>query len=333
MLSRRRRLFQRAAPAAAVVAVTCLLAHPPVRVVAAAQSDLDAFMQQVLAHRDDNWKKLQQYILDEHEAIELRGPTHTPLWGERRDYTWYLRDGFFVRSPVRFNGVAIGDAERRKYEDNYFRRAQERDRRAAGGLSSAVGSAAPAPDEPAVDSLDSLIRQTRQPEFISSANFLRFKFDEGHYALVGPETLDGRQVLRIEYYPTLLFSDQRNRSSGGGRGRGRQPQPDEDAQLRVLMNKAALVTLWVDQSSQQISKFTFDNITPNFVPSNWLGQITDAHASMTMGQPFPGVWLPHGLEMRITLTLALGDIDLRYSLDYTDYRAAETHSTLVPDPR
>ena len=36
-------------------------------VAAAAESDLDAFMQQVLAHRDDNWKKLQQYILDERE--------------------------------------------------------------------------------------------------------------------------------------------------------------------------------------------------------------------------------------------------------------------------
>ena len=315
----------------------CLLAHPPIRAMAAAQSDLDAFMQQVLAHRDDNWKKLQQYILDEHEGIELRGPAHIALWGERRDYTWYIRDGFFVRSPVRFNGVAIGEAERRKYEDDYFRRAQERDRRAArgagpGGPGGTVATDAPPPDGPAVDSLDSLITQTRQPEFISSAYFLRFRFDEGHYALVGPETLDGRQVLRIEYYPTKLFSEQQNRSSGRG-GRGRQRQPDEDEQLRVLMNKAALVTLWVDQPSQQIIKYTLDNITPNFVPSNWLGQITDAHASMTMGQPFPGVWLPHGLEMRITLTLALGDIDLRYSLDYTDYRAAETHSTLVPDPR
>ncbi len=278
-------------------------------------------MQQVLAHRDDSWKKLQQYILDEHEGIELRGPTRTPLWGERRDYTWYIRDGFFVRSPVKFNGVAIGDAERRKYEDDYFRRAQERDRRAA-------------PDGPALDSLDSLIRQTRQPEFISSAYFLRFKFDQGHYALVGPETLDGRRVLRIEYYPTMLFTDQQNRSGRGrGRGRGRRNQPDEDEQLRVLMNKAALVTLWIDQPSQQIVKFTFDNITPNVLPANWLGQITDAHASMTMGQPFPGVWLPRGLEMRLTVTLALGDVDLRYSLDYTDYRAAETHSTLVPDAR
>ncbi len=177
-------------------------------------------------------------------------------------------------------------------------------------------------------SIDSLIQQTRQPEFISSAYFLRFKFDEGHYALVGPEALDGRNVLRIEYYPTMLFSAERPSSM-----RGRQSRPEEDAQLRVLMNKAALVTLWVDQASQQIVKFTFDNITPNFLPANWLGRITDAHASMTMGQPLPGVWLPHGLEMKITLTLALGDIDLRYTLDYTDYRAAETHSTLVPNSR
>ncbi len=118
------------------------MAHPAVRVAAAAQSDLDAFMQQVLAHRDDNWKKLQQYILDEHEGIELRGPTHAPLWGEHRDYTWYLRDGFFVRSPVKFNGVAIGEAERRKYEDDYFRRAQARDRRAARGAGPVGGDAA-----------------------------------------------------------------------------------------------------------------------------------------------------------------------------------------------
>ena len=56
-----------------------------------AQTDLDAFMRQVLAKRDENWKKLQQYILDEHESIDLRGPTRLPMWGDRRDYTWYIR--------------------------------------------------------------------------------------------------------------------------------------------------------------------------------------------------------------------------------------------------
>ena len=62
-----------------------------------------------LARRDENWKKLQQYILDEREQVEVRGPAHISLWGERRDYTWYIRDGFFVRSPVKVNGVAIGE--------------------------------------------------------------------------------------------------------------------------------------------------------------------------------------------------------------------------------
>ena len=41
---------------------------------ASAQSDLDAFMQRVLARRDDNWKKLQQFILDEREDDRAAGP-------------------------------------------------------------------------------------------------------------------------------------------------------------------------------------------------------------------------------------------------------------------
>src|SRR5262245_37753401 len=53
----------------------------------AQETDLDQFMRRVLARRDDNWKKLQQYILDEREQIELRSNTRRPLWGERRDYT------------------------------------------------------------------------------------------------------------------------------------------------------------------------------------------------------------------------------------------------------
>src|SRR2546426_11162768 len=86
-----------------------------------AQTDLDALMRQVLASRDDNWKKLQQYVLEERELVELSGPGRLRVWGEQRDYTWYIRNGFFVRSPVKFNGVAIGDKDRRKYEDEYLR--------------------------------------------------------------------------------------------------------------------------------------------------------------------------------------------------------------------
>src|SRR5690349_15259482 len=93
-----------------------------------AQTDLDAFMGQVLARRDQDWKKLQQYVLDGREATELRGPGHMLLWGERSDYTWYIRDGFFVRSPLKVNGAAVGEGDRRKYEADFLKREQEREK-------------------------------------------------------------------------------------------------------------------------------------------------------------------------------------------------------------
>jgi len=282
---------------------------------AAAQTDLDAFMQQVVARRDDNWKKLQQYILDEREVFELRGPTRLPLWGERREYTWYIRDGFFVRSPLKFNGVEIAEAERRKFEADYLRRQQEREKRRGQAADTAV--------EETPQDIDGLIRQTREPQFVSSAYFLRFKFEEGKYALVGRETLDGREVLRVEYFPTRMFTGTNRRRNG------KEPSADDkarDAEFRRLMNKVALVTLWVEPKAHQIVKYTFDNVGFDFLPVQWLVHVNDFKATMTMAQPFPDVWLPDGLELQLAMTVAIGQFDLRYSLDYHDYRRPDVTS-------
>ncbi|HEY7474704.1 MAG TPA: hypothetical protein VH679_06810, partial [Vicinamibacterales bacterium] len=73
------------------------------------QSDLDAFMQKVVARRDENWKKLQQYVLDETELVQVRGPSQLPIWGDKREYTWFIKDGYFVRSPLKANGVTISE--------------------------------------------------------------------------------------------------------------------------------------------------------------------------------------------------------------------------------
>src|SRR5436189_5557334 len=128
-----------------------LLVAIPTALVAAAQaparkaSDLDTFMEKVLARRDENWKKLQQYVLDERELFEIRGPGNMPIWGDVRDFTWYLRDGFFVRSPVKANGVTVGEADRRDYEEKYFQRAKTRDARRGRG---AAPTATPPPEPP-----------------------------------------------------------------------------------------------------------------------------------------------------------------------------------------
>jgi len=300
-----------------------------------AQSDLDAFMKQVVARRDDNWKKLQQYILDEREQIELRGTGRVPIWGDRRDYTWYIRDGFFVRSPLKANGVTIGEAERRKFEADYLRRVQERDKRsgrgalavdAKGGVSVESGSATNIPEAAApgdVRDFDGLIRQTREPQFISSAYFLRFKFEEGKYALVGRETLDGREVLRVEYFPARMFGGTDRRRNG------KEPSADDkarDAEFRRLMNKVALVTLWIEPNAHQIVKYTFDNVGFDFLPAQWLVHVSDLKATMSVGQPFPDVWLPANLEINLAMTLAVGQFDLRYGLEYHDYRRPDVTS-------
>jgi len=308
-------------------------AHPA---VAAAQNDLDAFMQRVVARRDDNWKKLQQYVLDERQEFDLRGPGNVRMWGEQRDYTWFIRDGFFIQSTVRFNGVTIGEDERRKAEDEYLRRAQRRDQRARGVGPDVAPAGTPAPESAGNDdnalNADALIRQTRQPEFISSAYFLRFKFDEGTYALVGREQFEGRDVLRVEYYPTKLFSNDR---PGGRRGR-RGPEPgskeaNQQSEMRRLMNKVALITLWIEPASHQIVKYTFDNVDFGFLPGQWLVKVNTAKASMTMGQPFPDIWLPRGIDVNAAATLANGEFTFRATINYLDYREA-TVTTKVGIP-
>lgn len=301
--------------------VTMLAGASPFSTLSA-QNDLDAFMQQVVARRDDNWKKLQQYILDEREVAELRGPGNIRMWGEDREYTWFIRDGYFIRSPVKFNGVTISENERRKAEDEYLQRSQRRDARAAAREGTA--------ESETLTNVDSLIRQTRQPQFVSSAYFLRFKFDEGRYALVGREQFEGRDVLRVEYYPTKLYE----RRQGGPDGRGRRDddpnskQNRQEAELRRVMNKVALVTLWIEPASHQIVKYTFDNINFDFLPGQWLVHVDTAKASMTMGQPFTDVWLPRGIEVNVGLTLATGEVSFRSTVSYHDYREATVTSTV-----
>jgi hypothetical protein len=337
---------------AAVIALAAALwLSPSLR----AESDLDVLMRQVLQSRDDNWKKLQQYILDEREQIELRGQNHQPIWGERHEYTWYIRDGFFVRSPIRFNGADIGEADRRKYEAEFLRRSHERDRRAQqlalpkpgpdaastdGGApklgtdkSPSEGGSAGAPvdsPESTVDqNVDGLLKQIREPQFISSSYFLRFKFEEGKYALVGRETLDGNEVLRIEYYPANLYSDRQRRRMA----HDHDPDDPKDIQIQRMMNKVALITLWVEPRSHQIVKYTFDNVDFDFLPARWLFRLDSVRASMTMSQPFPDVWLPRDLELLVDAQVAVSRFDVRWAVEYRNYRQPDVKSKfrVVPD--
>jgi len=308
-----------------VAALTALTGGPAAPAAPAYQSDLDDFMSRVLARRDENWKKLQQYILDEEERLHVYGPGGVRLYGFVREYTWFIRQGYFIRSPVRFDGVRINEDERARQEERWIEREKSRGRRAQerakerGETLPESSQPSPSPDPGApVD----VLRNSLEPQFVSAAYFLRFKFEPGHYALVGRERLSERDVLRIEYYPEQLFNEGRTRPNKRAR--------DRDDQIEEKMNKVSLVTMWVDASEHQIIQYTFENIDMDFLPGRSLVRVDELKASMKMLQPFPNVWLPGNVDMNFLLTTAMGSIEASYEVEYHDYRLAEVTTRIKP---
>ena len=186
----------------------------------------------------------------------------------------------------------------------------------------------PPPPAPAADvvlngSVEDIISQSFEPSFIRSANFLRFRFDQGQYALVGREKMLDRDVLKIEYYPTLLFDDppdDRRRNCPDQRSKQQRERDKKGEEIEEKMNKVALVTLWVDPAENQILRYEFRNIDMDFLPARQLVQIDGLTATMQMSEPFPNVWLPASIGMRFKMTLAVGPVEGRYDVKYTDYR-------------
>ena len=311
----------------------CVLFFAPVAAQgpAAKTTDLDAFMARALQRRDIDKKTLDEYVLDEVEEFEVLGPGRVPFTRMRREYTWYVRDGFHVRSPLKFDGVPIPEDDRRAYEDRWLKaeqrrrtfRAERDEKRAAEG-------------KPPVLSAPSI----NEPRFVSESYFMDFKFEPGNYYLAGKETLDGQSVLKIDYLPTRLFSDHdeerrhaRERADEPTRERRdtrsekqRQREKEIEADIDRKMNKSSQVTLWVDPASHQIVKYTFDNVWLDFLPAGWIVRIDDLRASMQMGQPFPGVWLPRSVSIHAGVTIALGSIELQYKRAFSNYRKADVTS-------
>jgi hypothetical protein len=301
--------------------------RPAAQAKGAPQSDLDAFMEKVLARREVNRKMLNQYVLDETETFEVLGPGQWPLYRTKRDFTWYERDGTHIRSPVRFNGVAVNEQERRQYEDTWLKREKARQERRAKNQKEkgeiVVGSSGVEINGTAVPT---------EPRFVSEAYFMDFKFEPGNYYLAGRERLEGQDVLRIEYYPTNLFNDEDDEKTPhemkGKKSKDQKKEDKVEEEINRKMNKTAMVTLWVDPAEHQIVKYTFDNVWMDFLPAAWLVRIDDIRASMTMGQPFPGVWLPRNMNIHAGLTLALGSYEASYGRAFADYREAQVKTTI-----
>jgi hypothetical protein len=307
----------------------------------AAQSDVDGLMARVLARRDDNWKKLQQYTLNEKETVQVTALAVFRLYGFEREYLWFPRAGFFVRSPLEADGVKIAEAERVGAEERWLRRAQDREQRerrregrdrCAPPEEPAAGTPPPDEPEPKVTNVADIVSQSFEPDFIRSANFMRFQFDEGQYAFVGRERMLDREVLKIEYYPTKLFNDDRCPKPPGGsddRRRNRSRDDADNAAINEKMDKSSLVTLWIDPAEDQILRYEFRNIDMDFLPGRSLVRIDGLTATMQMGEPFPTVWLPASIAMRFKVMTAAGPVEGRYDVRYSNYKLPETSGRIV----
>ena len=159
-----------------------------------------------------------------------------------------------------------------------------------------------------------------QPRFLSEAFFLDSPFEPGNYYFAGRDEVEGKDVVKIEYYPKQMFG-----------GTGETESADREAKIEAGFDKTSLVTLWIDPLEHQIVKFTFDNVGFEFLPMRWLMRLDDLAASMVMGQFFDGIWLPAAIEFEGRVTLATGTYTARYTRTFTNYREAGSDSRVLTD--
>lgn len=252
-------------------------------------NDIDAFMEKVLERRDINWEQYHEYFCRERAELVIEGSLPgAPLQGFKKEFLWFVRDGYFVRSPVSVDGVAISRERRDREEEKFIERLKKRER-------------------------------DRSPD---REGFMGFKFEPGNYFFAGTEDYDGRELLVVEYYPQEGFSDDDPDEDDQN-----DEDDDRDDEIEAQLNKTLLVTMLIDPDEYQIVRMTLDNYGFDFLPGRWLVQLDTFEASMVMHKPFEDVWLPREIDGYGKITTAAGGLSIRYTTEFYDYAKAETSAT------
>jgi len=270
---------------------------------AAPQDDeIDAFMEKVLERRVTNWEDLYRYTVRDREVIDITGPGGEKIESQVGEYTWYVRDGYMVRSPDSLNGAKVGDKDREKAEQKFLERVRERDEERA--REAEIAAELEEDGESAADG-DGDQAASAEREY-----FLGFPFEAGNYLLVGFEEYEGREVARVEYYPEELFEDDGD---------------EDDAEMMHSFQKTSRVTLWILVEEHQIVKVAWDSLNFDFLPYRWLVQLDDVQAELIMHKPFPedDVWLPREILVKGGFTVATGSYSMSYTLEYFDYKETD----------
>jgi hypothetical protein len=146
-------------------------------------NDLDEFMARVMQNRELDHEALRHYIFSEKEALDIKGPEIAALESFHREYDWFVRGEYVVRSPVRIDGVSVSTGDQVAAEQAWIER-QKKQRERAG---------------------KDLDRET----------FFGFRFEPGRYLYAGRERFEGREVVVIEYSPRGDNEGKENRNNRG----------------------------------------------------------------------------------------------------------------------
>ena len=260
---------------------------------AAPQDDIDAFMEQVLAKRDINWQATYDYVFNEVEMFRIAGVEIAALQSFEQEYTWYVREGYLVRSPWSVNEV--GKDKREKAELQWIENVKE--------------------DEDEGNGDDRIQRDA----------FFDFEFEPGNYLFAGREVFEGHEVVKIEYYPTESFFDDSEDEPEDPEEREARRERDEDddwdeEEFEHMFAKTSLVTMLIVPEQHQIVKWTFENVGFEFLPYRWLFRMDELRASMVMDQPIEGVWLPREISATARASTASFDLEVDYRRAFGEYK-------------
>lgn len=152
-----------------IILVTLLAATPaPGQDAPDDLDDIDAFMEKVLKQREINWENYHNYSCKERTELAIEGSMPgAPIQGFRKQFRWFVRDGYFVRSPISVDGVRVSAKDRERAEKKWIDRLKKR-------------------------------KQERGPD---RETFFGLEFEPGNYFYAGRDEFEGREVLVVEYYP------------------------------------------------------------------------------------------------------------------------------------
>ena len=95
------------------------------------------------------------------------------------------------------------------------------------------------------------------------------------------------------------------------------------------MNKTSKVTLWIEPTSHQILKYTFDDLGWNFFPGQWLVRVSNVDRVDDDGPAVSGRVAAARPRDGRRADAGHRPVDLRYTLDYHDYRQPDVTSDVI----